>query len=128
MNQINIMGRLVRDPERKQDGPTRFTVAVDRRFKDKDGNKQTDFFACMAWGKVAELIARDFTKGRPIMVSGQMQSRHYEKDGVSRTMWEVNVADYWYVDSRDIQEPRPAPPQAQPEPRPAVQEELPFDL
>ena len=127
MNQINIMGRLVRDPERKQDGPTRFTLAVDRKFRDKDGNKMTDFITCVAWGKVAELIARDFTKGRAIAVSGALQSRQYEKDGVKHTVWEVNVADYWYVDSRDIQEPRPAPPQAQPQPRPA-EDFLPFDL
>lgn len=128
MNQIGISGRLTRDPERRENGPLSFTVAVDRRFKDKDGNRQTDFVRCTAWGKTADQIQQHFKKGSGIEISGQLQSRQYEKDGSKHTIWEVNVADYWYVDSQDIPEPRPAPQTAPPEPRPAVREELPFDL
>ena len=61
MNHITIIGRLVRDPELRYTNSGKafvtFTLAVDRR-KDKDGNKQADFIPCMAWDKLAEIIAR----------------------------------------------------------------------
>lgn len=93
MNFIAIHGRLVRDPEmrRTQSGVavTTITVAVDRAYS-ADGEKQTDFFDCVFWRQGAEFVSKYFTKGKEIIVTGEMQSRKWtDKDGNSRTSWEI---------------------------------------
>ena len=80
MNKIIIKGRLTRDPELKTGGSgaefCKFTVAVDRRLtKDKDIQKNTDFFDCTAFGKTGVFIKNYFTKGREILVDGRMESK-----------------------------------------------------
>ena len=99
MNHITIHGRLTKDPELRQTGSgvsvCNFSVAVDRAYKNGE-DKQTDFFSCVAWRGLGELIARNFRKGKEILVSGEMQSRKYEKDGVNFTAWEIvaNTMDF----------------------------------
>lgn len=97
MNVAIIMGRLTAAPEmRRTDNDiavASFTVAVDRDFKDKDGNKQTDFIKCVAWRKTAEFVQKYFGKGSAIAVEGKIQVRQYEKDGEKRWVTEV-VADH----------------------------------
>ena len=93
MNFIAIHGRLVRDPEirRTQSGVavTTITVAVDRAYS-ADGEKQTDFFDCVFWRHGAEFVSKYFTKGKEIIVTGEMQSRKWtDKDGNPRTSWEI---------------------------------------
>ena len=58
-----------------------FSLACTRKFKDASGERTTDWFACTAWRKTAELIAQYFTKGDKIMVEGDLQLRSYDKDG-----------------------------------------------
>lgn len=97
MNVAIIMGRLTAAPEMRRtenDIPVAsFTVAVDRDFKDKDGNKQTDFIKCVAWRKTAEFVQKYFGKGSAIAVEGKIQVRQYEKDGEKRWATEV-IADH----------------------------------
>lgn len=105
MNNIVIHGRLTRDPEQKMfendSSVTNFTVAVDRAYKDKSGEKQTDFFDCKAWGKRGDVIAKFFSKGSEIVVSGEMQSRKYQdKDGNGRTAWQVQLNDFDFCGSK----------------------------
>ena len=93
MNHITIHGRLTKDPELRQTQSgvpvCNFSVAVDRVYKNGE-DKQTDFFNCVAWRGLGELIARNFHKGKEILVSGEMQSRKYEAgDGSTRTAWEL---------------------------------------
>lgn len=93
MNHITIHGRLTKDPELRQTQSgvpvCNFSVAVDRAYKNGEC-KQTDFFNCVAWRGLGELIARNFHKGKEILVSGEMQSRKYEaEDGSHRTAWEL---------------------------------------
>ena len=93
MNFIAIHGRLVRDPEmrRTQSGVsvTTITVAVDRAYSG-DGEKQADFFDCVFWRQGAEFVSKYFTKGKEIIVTGEMQSRKWtDKDGNPRTSWEI---------------------------------------
>lgn len=93
MNFIAIHGRLVRDPEmrRTQSGVavTNITVAVDRAYSG-DGEKQPDFFDCVFWRQGAEFVSKYFTKGKEIIVTGEMQSRKWtDKDGNPRTSWEI---------------------------------------
>lgn len=73
LNHIVIMGRLTQDPElRRTQGGTpvaRFTLAVDRDFKDKQtGERATDFIDVVAWRQTAELVSRYFSKGRMAVV------------------------------------------------------------
>lgn len=87
-------GRLVRDPELKVVGGgtevCNITIAVDRGRKDKNGNKQTDFIDCTAFGKTAAFVEKYFHKGDGALVRGRFQSDKYEgKDGQTRTKWGV---------------------------------------
>ena len=70
-----------------------FSIAIDRRFKNANGERETDFINCVAWRQQAEFLAKWFTKGRMIAVVGSIQTRRYvDKDGNNRTAVEV-VAD-----------------------------------
>ena len=100
MNSVNLIGRLVRDPELKynQSGMAilKFTVAVDRKLsKDKkeeaERNNQptADFISCIAFGKTAETTANYHSKGSQIGVEGRIQTGSYEKDG--RTIYTTDV-------------------------------------
>lgn len=96
MNHIVIKGRLTADPEAKvtQNGTgfTRFTVAVDRPYKNGEGQREADFFRCTAWRERGDFIQKYFAKGREILVEGSMQSRTYDaQDGSKRTSWELMV-------------------------------------
>jgi single-strand DNA-binding protein len=71
-------------------------VAVDRDVKGQDGNRETDFFDCVAWRATADFVGKYFHKGSQIIVAGKMQSRKWtDKNGQSRTSWEL-VADNIY--------------------------------
>ena len=96
MNIIAIKGRLVRDPSMKTtpNGVTvcNITVAVDRAYS-SGGEKQTDFFDCVFWRQGAEFVSKYFSKGKEIIVTGEMQSRKWQdKDGNNRISWEIQNA------------------------------------
>ena len=96
MNIIAIKGRLVRDPSTKTtpNGVTvcNITVAVDRAYSN-GGEKQTDFFDCVFWRQGAEFVNKYFSKGKEIIVTGEMQSRKWQdKDGNNRISWEIQNA------------------------------------
>ena len=85
MNSVQLIGRLSRDPQvsyssATQNAVARFTVAIDR-VPDKNGNKQSDFISCVAFGKTAEFIEKYFTKGKPIALTGRIQTGSYDKNG-----------------------------------------------
>lgn len=95
MNSIKITGRLTADPELKTtpngNNVTQFTVAVDRAYK-SGGEKQTDFFRVIAWRNTADFICRYFSKGKLILVEGEMNNRRYtDKDGNQRDWWEIKA-------------------------------------
>ena len=82
MNKIILMGRLTADPELKQTQSgiqtCRFTVAVNRRFKDKSsGETKADFISCQAWRQTAEFICKYFSKGNMICLEGSLQTGSY---------------------------------------------------
>lgn len=93
MNQVNLIGRLTKDPEVRytssQMAVARFTVAVDRQ-KDKSGEQKTDFISTVCFGKTAELVERYLGKGRLVGVTGSIQTGSYEKDG--RKVYTTDVA------------------------------------
>ena len=97
MNAVVMIGRLVADPELRYTGSGKavatMNIAVDRAFKGPDGQKQTDFFAVVAWGKIAENCANYLSKGRLVGIRGSIQNRSYDaQDGSKRYVTEI-VAD-----------------------------------
>lgn len=105
MNCINIHGRLTRDPETKyyngDKTVCKISVAVDRSFKDRDGNAVTDFFNCVCFGKRAEVIEKYFNKGDGISIWGEMQNNRYDdKDGNKRDGWQVQIEKFDFELSR----------------------------
>lgn len=82
MNKVILMGNLTRDPEirysqgKKPVAIARFSVAVNRRFS-KDGETETDFFNCTAFGKQAEFVEKYFKKGSRMLLIGRVQNDNY---------------------------------------------------
>lgn len=82
MNKVILTGRLTADPELRQTqngiSSCRFTVAVDRRFADKNtGERQADFITCVAWRQTAEFVSRYFSKGKMIALEGSLRTGSY---------------------------------------------------
>lgn len=82
MNKVILMGRLTADPDLRQTtsgiASCRFTIAVNRRFTDKNtGERQADFISCTAWRQTAEFISRYFKKGSMICVEGTLRTGSY---------------------------------------------------
>ena len=105
LNQIFIMGRLTRDPELRHTGSgtpvASFTVAVDRDFKTKDGEKETDFIDVVAWRNTAEFASKHFRKGRMAVVAGRLQMRKWtDKEGNNRVSAEVVADNIYFGDSK----------------------------
>ena len=97
-----IIGRMTKSVELKttQNGTSTcsFTVAVDRAFKNANGEKVTDFINCVAWRGQAEFISKYFTKGSVIGVQGNIQTRSYtDKEGNKRTATEILVDRAFFV-------------------------------
>jgi single-strand DNA-binding protein len=89
MNITIIKGRLARDPETKttQSGKSvcTFTVAVDKY------GEGANFYRCQAWEKSGEFIQKFFSKGQEILIQGEMDQSHFEKDGEKRDSWQLKV-------------------------------------
>lgn len=96
LNYSVILGRITNDLEVRQTQSgvacLQFTVAVDRGFKNQNGEYDTDFISCVAWKERAEFISRYFGKGKMIAVEGQLRSRTYEdKNGTKHYVTELFV-------------------------------------
>lgn len=96
MNKSILVGRLTKDVELKttQSGVSvcSFTVAVNRRFKNAEGNYDADFINCVAWRTQAEFLSKYFEKGSMVGIVGSIQTRSYDSDGHKVWVTEV-VAD-----------------------------------
>lgn len=104
MNKVILIGRLTKDPDTKNTANgttvTKFTLAVDRRFKDANGQRQTDFISCLAWRQVATFISSYFRKGSKIAITGSIQTRNYDdNDGKKVYVTEVVVDEAEFVES-----------------------------
>lgn len=103
-NKVILMGNLVETPELRQTASglsvTNFRLAVSRRQK-AEGQPDTDFFTIVAWRGTAEFITKYFTKGRGILVSGQLQARPWtDNDGNKRTAIEVVADEVSFCDKK----------------------------
>ena len=102
LNQIVLMGRLVRDPEKRVTPAgtpvTSFTLAVDR---DYSKDKEADFIDVVVWRNTAEFVSKYFTKGRMAIVSGKLQIRTWkDKEGNNRRNAEVVADNVYFGDSK----------------------------
>lgn len=87
MNNVSFVGRLTKDPELKTTDTGRpyalSTLAVNRNFKNGNGEYETDYIPLTIWGKLAETFADYARKGSLISVTGEIRTHSYEKDGVT---------------------------------------------
>lgn len=106
MNNVNLIGRITKDLELKktQSGISvcSFTIAVDRKFKNKQtGEKETDFINIVTWRDTAEFVGKYLAKGVRIGVSGSLQVRSYEdKNGDRKYVTEVVADDITFADAK----------------------------
>ena len=106
MNVAMIIGRLVADPELRYIPSTgkavaTFSVAVDRGFKGADGQKQTDFFNVVVWGKTAENCSNFIGKGRQVAIKGSIQNRSYEdNNGAKKYITEIVADEVQFLDKK----------------------------
>lgn len=103
MNKVILMGRLTKDPEvRYSNGNAvaKFSLAVDRRIKNKDG-KDADFFSCTAFGKQAEFVEKYLKQGTKILTTGRLQNDNYtDKDGNKRSTIQVICEELEFAESK----------------------------
>src|SRR6478735_3713378 len=107
LNKAMIIGNLGRDPEMRYtpsgQAVTQFTVAVNRNFKDHEGNwqEETEWFRVVAWGPLAERTAEYLRKGRKVFVEGRLQTRQWEgQDGQKRYTTELIAQTVTALDPR----------------------------
>ena len=103
INNIVLIGRLVRDPELRYTGSGipvgNFTLAVERDFKNQQGVKEVDYIKIVTWRKLAEVIAAHLSKGRLVAVNGSLQiNKSQDKEGRSYINPEVNADKVQFLD------------------------------
>lgn len=109
MNKAILMGRLTKDPELRTTqnniSVCSFTLAIDRRFKNQQGERETDFIPIVAWRQTAEFAARYFSKGSRMALVGSIQPRSWEDDnGERRYITEVIADEVYFADSKRQQD------------------------
>ncbi len=107
MNTVVLTGRLTRDPEvRYSQGQNatciaRYTLAVDRKVKDANGNRQADFINCVAFGKSGEFAEKYLHKGTKISIRGRIQTGSYTKqDGTKVYTTDVVAEEHEFCESK----------------------------
>lgn len=105
LNSSQLQGRLTADPELRytQSGTaiTSFTLASDTGRKTKAGDRITNFIDCVAWRSQAEFASKYLTKGRLVIVEGELSTRSYEdRDGNRRKATEITVDSIHFCDSK----------------------------
>lgn len=113
LNKAILVGRMTADPELRKTtsdvSVTSFSVAVQRDYKNADGEYDTDFINVQAWRNQAEFVCKYFGKGAPICVVGAIQTRKYEdKDGNKRTAVEVVASEVKFVEGGKKDESAPS--------------------
>lgn len=105
LNKAILMGRLTRAPELRHTQSNMavcsFRLAIDRDRKGSNGERQTDFIDCTAWGKTAEFVSQWFHKGSLAIAVGRIQSRQWQdKDGSNRTAIEINCDEVLFGETK----------------------------
>ena len=109
MNQTCLIGRLTKDVELKytpaNQAVATFTLAVNRTFKNANGERETDFINCVIWRQSAENFANLAKKGNLIGITGRIQTRSYENQQGQRVyITEVIAENFQMLESRNQQQ------------------------
>ena len=103
-NKVILIGRLTSTPElhktNNDKSVARATIAVNRRYKDQNGEREADFVNLVLWGKLAETMASYASKGSLISLDGEIRTRRYEKNGVMQYVTEVLCQSFQLLESR----------------------------
>lgn len=104
MNKVILLGRLVKDPElaTTTNGVSncKFTLAVTRKYKNQNGETETDFLNCVCWRTLAENVNKFMKKGSQVVVIGSVQTRTYDaQDGTKRYVTEIMADEVEFVSS-----------------------------
>lgn len=109
MNSVNLTGRLTKEPELRYTpegtAVTTFTLAVNRTWENKQGEREADFIQCVVFRKPAEVVADYVKKGHLIGLEGRIQTRTYEADHGRVWVTEV-VADKVHFLEKKEEEPK----------------------
>lgn len=105
INNVTLTGRITKDLEKHQTNKgtpvVNFSLAVDRRFKDSNGNREADFIGIQAWGMTADLLCKYCGKGSLIGIEGRIQTRNYENNQGQRVyVTEVVAENVTFLDSK----------------------------
>lgn len=105
MNNVSLVGRLTKDVEFRQIGSNSAvatgTLAVNRQFKNANGEKEVDFINIVVWRKTAEIITKYTSKGSQIGITGRIQTRSYEgNDGKRVYVTEVVAETVMLLDGK----------------------------
>lgn len=109
LNSVCLVGRLTRDPELRYTpsniAVATFSLAVNRNFKDANGERETDFINCVIWRQQAENLANWAKKGALIGITGRIQTRSYENQQGQRVyVTEVVAENFQMLESRAARE------------------------
>lgn len=111
MNKVDLLGRMCADLELKEAGEnkyTRFSLAVNRRYTNEEGERDADFISCVAWNKTAENLVKFFKKGNQIALTGRIQTGSYDReDGSKAYTTDVIVEEFDFVDKKGDERPAP---------------------
>ena len=96
INRVVLVGRITRDPETQQTNTgipyVRFSLAVNRPFKDQNGERQADFINCIAWRQQADFLQKFVKKGNQLAIEGRIQTNSYvDANGNNRQAFDILV-------------------------------------
>ena len=104
MNKSLLIGRLTAKPELNKTASkksvVRFRLAVNRIFKNTDGEREADFISVVIWGKPAELFTSYADKGSLVSIEGELRSSRYDKEGVTHYVTEVLCQQFNLLESK----------------------------
>lgn len=114
LNNVQLIGNVGQDPEMREVNGTsvvNLSIATSEKYKDKSGAPQekTEWHRVAFWGKAAEIIAQYVSKGSKLYVSGSIESRKYDKDGVEMTAYGIRGRDFKFLDTKGEGGSKPAP-------------------
>lgn len=108
INKVTLIGNLGKDPEIRYTpsgmAVANFNIATTDRWKDKasgEMKERTEWHRIVAWGRLGEICGEYLAKGRQVYIEGRLQTRSWEKDGVTRYTTEIVANEMKMLGSRD---------------------------
>ena len=102
MNQVQLLGRLTKDPELKYTTAGKAFLRIIIAVPQERDKTQANFINCVAWNKLAEIIAEHFKKGNRINLVGKLTSRQYEEVGIKKWVTEVMIDSFDFIENKVI--------------------------